>query len=276
MGYDLSAGCSLRGGFWRFFAAAAVCLACMIFSCLPVIAAPSPLPEGFSPSPQADAENAAFREVLEAIRYIERSHSLQTKIPDGSGSMRRENDNSVIKPPSVRFSEDVARIILYAGIAAIIVVVLVTLKDNLWSSSRSRRLMREEEITAPAETAVRMEKAKAEAEDLASSGSFAEAMHVLLLQSVNELRKRLDLSIAASLTSREILHRVSLPAAGKNAFAEVIGWVEISYFGFHEPTRDDYVSCRMSYETLAAELRKGPGESRPDSGGMRRNTGGAA
>lgn len=234
----------------------AACVLCMALCCSPALAAKIVTPKSYaSPTGELAADAALAREAKDAVRRAERSLSLQTEIPEGGGTIRKENVPLDLPAPSLGGVESIAKIVLYAGIATIIIVVLMSLKDNLWSSSRSRRLERgEEEEAAPAAAAVRMEKAQAEADDLASCGSFAEAMHTLLLQSVNELRRKLDISIAASLTSREILHRVSLPATGKTAFAEVIGWVEISYFGFHEPTREDYLACRRSYETLAAVL----------------------
>ncbi|CAK7072388.1 MAG: hypothetical protein DELT_01938 [Desulfovibrio sp.] len=203
---------------------------------------------------------ALRREAESAVRRAERSLSLQTDIPKGSARIQKDAkpDAGRGASMSIRSIEGLAQGILYVAIGVIIVVVLMSLKDNLWSSSRSRRLShKEEEEAKPAATAVRMEKAQAEADDLASAGSFAEAMHTLLLQSVNELRRKLDISIAASLTSREILYRVSLPARGRDAFADIIRWVEISYFGFHEPTQEDYLTCRQSYEILTAVLRQG-------------------
>ena len=247
-----------------------LCLACLAFSVLPAHAASSRSsfnsPKPFSlPPGELSSDAELTREAEGAVRRAERSLSLQTDIPEGGKTIQKENVPLEITPPSARFSQGMAQAILYGGIAVIIIIVLMSLKDNLWSSSRSRRLEHEEEEAVPAAAAVRMEKAQAEADDLASCGSFAEAMHTLLLQSVNELRRKLDISIAASLTSREILYRVSLPAVGKTAFAEVIGWVEISYFGFHEPSRDDYIACRGSYETLTAVLRQGSPRSREKS-----------
>lgn len=234
------------------------CLMCLVFSSAPAHAASRDAPQpANSPFGQFFSDADRIREAGEAARHAERSLSLQTDLPEGGKAIQKANVPGGPPSFSTGFSPEMARIMLYIGIGVICIVVLMSLKDNLWSSSRSRRLGREEEEAVPATAAVRMGKAQAEADDLASGGSFAEAMHTLLLQSVNELRRRLDISIAASLTSREILYRVSLPASGKTAFAEVIGWVEISYFGFHEPTREDYIACRGSYETLAAILRQG-------------------
>ena len=81
-------------------------------------------------------------------------------------------------------------------------------------------------------------------------------MHVLLLRSVNELRRRLGVSIAVSLTSREILYRVALSPAERSHLADIIASVEISYFGPHQPDEEDYLRCRRDFEALSQALRR--------------------
>ena len=216
-------------------------------------------------SPQAaDAvDSARAQEVQDAVRASARSLGLQTELPSDQ-PIRTENridpDRSRNLDLSwLRFSGDIATIMLWVAIFIIVVVIVMTLRDNLWSSSRSKHLSREEqaEENAPTATAARMDRAQNEADELARRGSFAEAMHVLLLQSVTELRRRLDVSIAASLTSREILHRIGLPPEGRAVFADIIRRVEISYFGAHQPGEEDYLACRRSFEALTELLRKG-------------------
>jgi len=94
----------------------------------------------------------------------------------------------------------------------------------------------------------------AQADALAGEGRFAEAMHALLLQSVTEIRSRLDARIADSLTSREILRRVRLTADGAAALREIILSVEWTYFGEHPADASDYGRCRQHFETLGRAL----------------------
>ena len=62
------------------------------------------------------------------------------------------------------------------------------------------------------------------ADDLARQGRFVEAMHVLLLQGLDEMRKRLDLRFADSLTSREIMRRANVsPGAITRKVAKIAG-----------------------------------------------------
>ncbi len=200
---------------------------------------------------ETDGDPALAQEAREAAHKAAGSLGLQTELPASA----HKNEPLPSESLSVPFiSPDIARLVLWAALAVVVLVILMTIRDNLWSASRSRPLSRAEEEAAPAAMAARMDKAQIEADELARRGDFAEAIHVLLLQSVGELRQRLDVTIATSLTSREILHRVGLSPEGRVGFADIIGRVEISYFGSHQPDEQDYLDCRRSFEALTRSL----------------------
>jgi len=217
---------------------------------------PIPAYSGEAVFPHADPRRAQT-----ALRSAVRSLGLQTQLP------------TVDKEIATRYSfwdkifdylnkmnistQNAATVLFCVSLAVIAFVVFKTWRDNLWSSSRAHRLRRSAEESAHfAESAMRMERTQIEADDLAARGNFAEAMHVLLLRSVDELRRYLSVSIAASLTSREILRHISLPQEGSFAFADIIDRVEISYFGAHHPCADDYKACRSSFDALTGVLRR--------------------
>jgi hypothetical protein len=95
------------------------------------------------------------------------------------------------------------------------------------------------------------------ADELAAQGRFVEAMHVLLLQALAEIRRRLDEEFADSMTSREILHSKRLSDALRRPLREVVARVEWSYFGEHPAARDDYLACRASFGALTQALHQG-------------------
>lgn len=95
------------------------------------------------------------------------------------------------------------------------------------------------------------------ADDLAAQGRFVDAMHVLLLQALADIRRRLDEEFADSLTSREILRSRQLSEPLRRPLREVISRVEWTYFGGHSADRDDYLACRASFSTLAQALLRG-------------------
>lgn len=205
-------------------------------------------------SPDSNLPDRTRAALTEAIRSLD----IQANLPDAAPIRPIEPT----KPPKFNFSLDlptlsIARIVLWIAIGLLLITLVLALKDNLWSFSRSRTIRPDARMRAeitPVAVTARMEEARGEADTLASQGLYAEAMHVLLLQSVSELRRRLDLSIAASLTSREILRHVELPPEGEDAFGDIVSRVEISYFGFHTPDEHDYHACRASFAALTRAL----------------------
>ena len=99
--------------------------------------------------------------------------------------------------------------------------------------------------------------AQADADDLARQGRFAEAMHVLLLQSLTEMRRRLDARFADSLTSREIVRRAPVSDATRGALADIVARAERAWFGDHPAGPDDYAACRARFADLAQALHAG-------------------
>jgi Domain of unknown function (DUF4129) len=99
------------------------------------------------------------------------------------------------------------------------------------------------------------EAARVAADELAAQGRFVEAMHVLLLQGLDEMRRRLDLRFADSLTSREIVSRSNAPGDAKAALRDIIAWVERAYFGDHPAGVSEYDACRRSFVALDQALR---------------------
>ena len=99
--------------------------------------------------------------------------------------------------------------------------------------------------------------ALAAADRLSREGNFVEAMHVLLLHSLAEIRRQLGEQFADSLTSREIVRMARLTAAARAALRDIVGAVERTYFGPYPAAAGDYAACRQNFETLAQALRGG-------------------
>jgi hypothetical protein len=94
----------------------------------------------------------------------------------------------------------------------------------------------------------------AAADELAREGRYAEAMHVLLLRGLADIRARLDEPFADSLTSREILRSTRLPERARDSLRDVVGRVEWTYFGEYPAGREDYAACRVSFNALEQAL----------------------
>jgi len=89
------------------------------------------------------------------------------------------------------------------------------------------------------------------ADELAAQGRYVEAMHVLLLQALAEIRVRLNEQFADSLTSREILRSKHLSDELRHPLRDVVNRVEWTYFGEHPAEQNDYLACRSSFAALA-------------------------
>lgn len=148
-----------------------------------------------------------------------------------------------------------AQVLLYIAIAAFLAVVVWTLLENGVGAEEEKKKKRGAALDPTAEVQARMATAQGEADTLAEAGDYAGAMHVLLLRSLDEMRRRLGISIASSLTSREIVRRVGLGEQARSALRDIVGRVEISYFGSHRPGAEEYAACRASYAALAGSLR---------------------
>ena len=188
----------------------------------------------------------------EIVRQSIRRHDIQTAMP--TPEPKASNWFNWLK---FDLSPDTLRILLWGAVILGVAVTVWSLRDSLPAFSRSRRIKAAETTSGFSNPSARMEEAQLEADDLASRGQYGEAMHVLLLKSLGEIRLRLGTSFAVSLTSREILRKVSLPQAGTGALGAIVQSVEQTYFGGRPAGHEDYLGCRQEFETLRRSLTTG-------------------
>ncbi|WP_158814379.1 DUF4129 domain-containing protein [Methylocapsa sp. S129] len=154
---------------------------------------------------------------------------------------------------------DAARLLLWVAVAIGVVVIALYLRDILPGGGLARR-KRWDASDAELQQAIGAEaEAQTNADELARLGRFVDAMHVLLLQALADMHRRLDVAIVDSLTSREILRRAKVSPLAKSALQEIIGAVERAYFGDYPAGESDYLSCRTSFATFVGALRSGGG-----------------
>jgi hypothetical protein len=177
---------------------------------------------------------------------LARAQDLQTELP-------------AYEPPSwfkVHINRNVVEILVWVAVGCGVVVLLYYLRDMLPGRGLGQRSQWDETSELSGRGPTRTdEAAQVEADELARQGRFVEAMHVLLLQGLNEMRKRLDLRFADSLTSREIVREANVPSNARTALRDIIGWVERAYFGTYLATANDYLACRQSFTALSDALQ---------------------
>jgi hypothetical protein len=144
------------------------------------------------------------------------------------------------------------------GCAAILLLLWLVFngEGNILADWRIGRRRSWATAAAAAEAAASATPGEAAAADaLAGEGRFAEAMHLLLLQSLTAIRERREEHFADSLTSREILRQSRLSDQGAALLRDIVARVEWTYFGQHPAGRPDYEGCRTSFHELSAMLR---------------------
>ena len=94
-----------------------------------------------------------------------------------------------------------------------------------------------------------------DAEELARRGEYREAIHTLLLRTLQELARTASVRVHPAMTSREILSRVPLLADARDALAGLITAVELTHFGGDDATEADYLRCRAQFQVFAAAFR---------------------
>ncbi len=95
-----------------------------------------------------------------------------------------------------------------------------------------------------------LEIALSEADRLARQGAYGDALHLLLLYCLNEMRRRFGLGLPPSLTSREILGLSVLPEIRRLGLSVIVSAVEVSHFGGRSVDETTYQLCRQRCEDV--------------------------
>lgn len=188
-----------------------------------------------------------------------KTRRIQTRFPERKVEKEGRGGNGVgggSGSPSV-VSDAAATTMLYVSVAVFAVMLILTILDNLRPPKPGEKKIRPPTPEEADLLRSRMNTVRLEGDKLAAMGDYAEAMHALLLQSLDEMRRRLGVPISISLTSREILDRIRLEPRAHDALADIVDCVEISYFGSHAPGADEYASCRRSFTELTNILARG-------------------
>ncbi len=199
-------------------------------------------------------------EIRDAVESVLADNRFQTELPNDAKSIEAEVDTG----PRWRFElpdglSGLAKLLMWMLIAAGSVLVVIFVVNELASLRRRSRdgAQWAEDAIAKAErhAAEPGSRTSLEAADrLARNGQYAEALHMLLLDCIAQLRRlRFESLIAPSMTSRELASRLSLPEPSARALSSMVSAVELSHFGGRQPEEQDYANCRESYLRVASE-----------------------
>ena len=142
-------------------------------------------------------------------------------------------------------------------------VIVMGVLIVFWVASEFSKYGGDAELAPADESTARMQAAAEaiidrpleDADELARRGRFAEAIHTLLLRTLQELVRSAAVRVAPAMTSREILARVPLLADARSALADLITAVEITHFGDEPANAADYDRCRQQFHVFALAFR---------------------
>lgn len=142
-------------------------------------------------------------------------------------------------------------------------IIVVAVLAASWLASELAKYGGDAELPPEADSQARLQAAAdaiielplGDADELARRGLYAEAIHTLLLRTLQELVRGAAVRVAPAMTSREILARVPLLADARTALAGLITAVEITHFGDEPANAADYERCRQQFHVFATAFR---------------------
>ena len=150
-------------------------------------------------------------------------------------------------------SGPVVKVVYWIGVAVVAALALYALWK--WLAPLVRRWLNRVPAAAEPEgwtpEAAPARALLAEADALAARGAFAEAAHLLLLRSVEQIEARADGRVRPSYTSRDIAGAPMLPPHIARAFRHIAGVVEGGLFAARPVSAGAWQGCRAAYEEAA-------------------------
>ena len=137
----------------------------------------------------------------------------------------------------------------------IFIYVLYGLVRRYWPMLLKRRTVQDEHEAVAREewhpTPVAARRLLSESDALAAQGRYSEAIHLLLLRSIEDIEDRRPRLVRPTFTSREIAKLDPLPRSARAAFAGIVAAVERGLFAGQKIGADEFARCRRDYESFA-------------------------
>lgn len=145
-------------------------------------------------------------------------------------------------------------VLFYVMLALLAVVLFVSLyppaREALvawWQRRRTRPEAPPEWRPAPAQARALL----AEADRLAADGDYGQAVHLLLLRSIEDIERWQGNPVGTALTARDIAAATALPAAARPVFSRLVAVVERALFGQCPVSATEWQGARDAYRGFA-------------------------
>ena len=199
----------------------------------------------------ADARFAAAHKALLADPRIQFDLPVHPPEPPPPAWLKQFFDWIIEAFKKLAEAGPVVRILFWLIVATVVLALL------RWLWPHALRLWRHLRRTKPTEDegwrpeAAPARALLAEADALAAKGAYAEAAHLVLLRSVEQIDARRPHMVRPALTSRDIAGVDGLPGDVARAFKLIAGVVETGLFAARPVGAEVWARCREAYEAVA-------------------------
>ena len=154
-----------------------------------------------------------------------------------------------------RHSFPVFLLLMYLCAAAL--VVLIALLTASWIRNRFAPRLGTQESFQLAPPEIELSSRPLDlAKEAALRGDHSEAIHLLLLGTIEEIRASLGYEAPPWWTSREIVRLAPLPTCCVHPLEQIVAAVERTHFGEANATKEDFVACAEWHAELRAAARQ--------------------
>ena len=196
-----------------------------------------------APAPSGDTVQRAVERVYGASSYQREMPDVQMAPPPP----RRPPPGEVTVP----VGDGIVTYLLGGVLLIVLVMVAMRLLSGGWRWSRADESA--DTVATPGEARSHRVEAIArldDADQAAADGDWAHAIHILLLTSIDRLRRQTGQGVPVALTARELIHHMKLTDQGRGDLAALVGAAELCHFGGRPADRALYDRVRAHYERL--------------------------
>ncbi len=194
----------------------------------------------------AIAAPAGDQKVRDAVSSVYDWAGYQRELPG-------EQEPPKPQPPPRLWHIDLGPFVNYLLIGLVVVVLVIVvlrLMSGEWTLRHGAEPPAPEQQAPGTARREQLRERLQSADREAVAGDWANAIHILLLTSIDLLRRRVGQDVPDAMTSRELVGEAQLPAQAREDFAALVAAAELCHFGGRAADRPLYERCRIHYERL--------------------------
>lgn len=196
-----------------------------------------------APAPSGDAVQRAVERVYGGSGYQRDMPAPQAMPPP---TPRRPPDEIYVPA-----SDGLFTFLLAGALVIALVMIAMRLLGGGWRLSKPDEAVEKAAATGESraervEVIARLD----DADQAAAAGDWARAIHILLLTTIERLRRQTGQGVPVALTGRELIHHMRLGEQARGDLAALVGAAELCHFGGRSADRALYDRVRTHYERL--------------------------